>query len=306
MTGCGSQSAEIRFGTAGTGGTYYAYGTAMSELLSARLENASFDVKTTAGSAANLRLLSEDYLQLAIAQSDMTGDAWTGEGVFAGQTPRSGYGAVASLYTEPCQLVARADAGIRSVADLRGKTVSVGQDESGVVQNAEQILLAYGLSFTMLHVRTDLSYSDAAAALADGTIDAFFCTAGAPTNAVANLARQTDVVLVGLESDKVDSLLDTYGDYAACTIPAGTYEGQDEDVETIGVRALLLASSKLSEDRVYQITAALFENADALQMATAADTPLSLEDAPEGVTIPFHSGAAKFYAEKGITVEVSE
>ena len=300
--GCGDKSADLRFGTGGTGGTYYAYGTAVSELLGN--ETTVFDVKATAGSMANLRLLSEDYLQLAIAQSDLTDNAWHGTGLFEGQA-RTGYSAVASLYTEPCQIIASAASGIQSVADLEGKRVSVGEEESGVIQNAEQILLAYGLSFDTLEVQ-HLSFADAAAAVADGTLDAFFCTAGAPTTAVANLARQADIVVVPQDADKLQRLTNTYESYTACTIPAGTYAGQTEDVAAVGVRAVLLASDKLSSDQVYQITAGLFDNADALQLSTPADTPLTLDSALEGITIPYHAGAAQFYAENGVSVETED
>lgn len=302
LTGCGAAGAqELRLGTAGTGGTYYAYGAAMSELVGEKLPDMLLTVKATAGSAANLRLLSEDYLQLAIAQSDLMNDAYYGTGVFAGQEPRTGCGAVAGLYTEPCQIVVRADSGIETVEDLAGRIVGVGEEESGVVENARQILLCCGLSFDMLEVRY-LSYSDAALALADGSIDAFFCTAGAPTNAVANLARQTPIRLLGLEERQRERLIDTYGAYLPCTVPAGTYEGQTEEIETVGVEAVLLASAKLSEQQVYDLTAALFENADALQLGTAADTPLELSEAG-GVTIPYHPGAARYYTENGIAVE---
>lgn len=297
--GGGGSSGELRFGTGGTGGTYYAYGSAMSQLLAG--EDTSFDVKTTAGGGANLRLLSEDYLQLAFAQSDQTDDAWNGAGPFDGKA-LSGYSAVASLYDEHCQIIASATSGIQSVDDLAGKRVSVGEEESGVIRNAEQILLAYGLTFDMLGSAEHLSFSDAAAAVAEGKLDAFFCTAGAPTNAISNLARETGITVVPLEADMLERLTDTYGAYISTVIPADTYAGQTEDVPAVAVRALLLASDKLSADKVYELTSGLFANAGALQNATPADTPLSLEHAADGVTIPFHPGAARYYSENGVTV----
>ncbi len=299
LTACGSGK-EIRFGTAGTGGTYYAYGSALSSLLEDNLSGVKFDVKATAGSAANLRLLSEDYLQMAIAQADVIADAAAGEGSFEGKA-LSGYGAVAGLYTEACQIVVRADSGIKRIEDLEGKRVSVGEEESGVMKNAEQILLVYGLTPELLEAE-NLSYSDAAEALANGEIDAFFCTAGAPTNAVANAARQTEVRLLGLDAEKQKRLLNTYDTYVPCVIPAGTYEGQTEAVETVGVRAVLLASNRLNAQQVHDITEQLFQDAGKLQMATAADTPLTLEAAVENVPIGYHAGAAAYYGENDIQV----
>jgi len=298
--GCGKNSGELRFGTGGTGGTYYAYGSALSQLLAG--EKTSFDVKATAGGGANLRLLSEDYLQLAFAQSDQTDNAWNGTGSFEGKA-LTGYKAVASLYDEQCQIVASAASGIRNVEDLAGKRVSVGEEESGVIRNAEQILLAYGLTFDMLGAEEHLSFSDAAAAVEEGKLDAFFCTAGAPTNAISNLARTTEIVLVPQKADKLERLTTVHHAYTAAVIPANTYAGQTEDVPAVAVRALLLASDKLADDQVYAITSGLFANASALQNATPADTPLTLEDALDGITIPFHPGAAKFYSENGVTVQ---
>lgn len=298
LSGC-ARTTEIRFGTADIGGTYYAYGSALAQLTGS--EDVRFDIKNTAGSAANLRLLSEEYLQMAIAQSDMIDDAWNGRGVFEGQA-RKGYRAVASLYTEPCQIVVRADSDIRTVEDLRGKAVSVGEEESGVRLNAEQILLCCGLSFEMLQVR-DLSYSAAAQALKNGEIDAFFCTAGVPTNAVSALAREVPVRLLELNKGQMERLVETYGGYIECTVPAGTYQGQTEPVTAAGVRAVLLASDKMSADAVKAVAAGMFAQAEQLRFAVAADTSLTLETSGEGVTIPYHAGAAEFYRENGITVE---
>ncbi len=297
--GCGQESGEIRFGAGGTGGTYYAYGSVLSEVLGD--EKMTFDVKATAGSSANLRLLSEDYVRLAFAQTDQITDAWNGTGAFDGNA-LTGYKAVASLYDEHCQIVASAASGIKTVDDLAGKRVSVGEEESGVIRNAEQILLAYGMTFEMLGSVEHLSFSDAAAAMADGKLDAFFCTAGVPTSAVANLARTTGIVLVPQEAEELERLTSTYRAYTATVIPANTYAGQTEDVPAVAVRASLLASDKLTVDQVYDITSALFANADALQNATVSDTPLTLEHAADGVTIPFHPGAARYYSENGVTV----
>ncbi len=297
--GCGRKSGEIRFGTGGTGGTYYAYGSVLGEVLGA--EEMTFDVKTTAGSSANLRLLSEDYVRLAFAQTDQITDAWNGTGAFDGR-PLTGYKAVAGLYDEHCQIVASASSGIKTVEDLAGKRVSVGETESGVIRNAEQIMLAYGLTFEMLGSAEHLSFSDAAAAVADGRLDAFFCTAGVPTSAVANLARTTEIVLVPQQAEKLERLTSTYPAYTPAAIPANTYPGQTEEVPAVAVRAVLLASDKLTDDQVYAITSGLFANASALQNSTPSDTPLSLEHAADGVTIPFHPGAARYYSENGVTV----
>lgn len=302
LCACQPKEAQLRFGTAGAGGNYYAWGNVLAQLLEEKAA-IQVDVKTTAGSAANLRLLQQGFLQLAIAQSDTLQDAAGGQGDFAG-APLAGYSAVAGLYTEACQLVVAADSDIFTVADLAGQRVSVGAEDSGVTRNAERLLQANGLTLDMLGEVSRLSFADSAAALAEGQIDAFFCTASAPTTAVAELAREQDIRLISLDERAVAQLLSLYDCYIECTVPAGTYQGQEADVQTIGVKAVLLASDQLADDTVKQILATLFDNAASVQYATNFDTLPELGMATEAVPIPFHPGAAAYYAEQGRQVAV--
>ena len=160
LTGCGSSSGTIRFGAAGLGGTYHMFSDAFAEIIESESADCSIEVKTTAGSAANVRLLSDGYVQMAIAQADIINDAYYGVGMFENDKKYQGYSAVGGLYTEACQIVVRADSDIRSVEDLQGKTVSVGEEESGTEKNAEQILAAYGLSERLV-TEVNLDYTDA-------------------------------------------------------------------------------------------------------------------------------------------------
>lgn len=306
LTACSGEGEEIRFGTGGTAGTYYSYGTAFAEVAAADLTGVGFSVKTTAGSAANIRLLGEGFLQLAFAQNDMLSDALNGTGSFAQPDSAAAaigenvaYGAVAALYTESCQIVVPAGSDITTVADLRGKTVSVGEEESGVLQNADQILLAHGLTRKMLTPKY-LSFSAAAEAMRNGEVDAVFITAGAPTSAIESLAQEMDVRLLGLSGDVVDALTETYGFYSPCTIPAGTYDGQEEDVETVGVKSVLVASESLSPETVEALAASLFDHASELQYSTPGAPRLDLAYAVDGLSIPLHAGAANYYAKQGI------
>ena len=299
LVGCG-RSSEVRLGAAGEGGTYYAYSVAAADIIG-KETGLQFDIKKTAGSAANIRLLSEGYLDLAIAQSDVAADAWNGQGAFEGAS-RTGYSAVASLYTEYCQIVVRADSDIQSVEDLSGKVVSLGEIESGAELNAEQILQCCGLSTSLLQVR-NYGYKQAAQALKSGEIDAFFCTVGLPMETIRQLAEETPVRLLSLNEKQAERLLETYGGYVHCTIPAGTYAGQTEDVHTVGVRAVLLASDKLSDETLKTILSALMDKAEEVKSAAGAETALSPDTCGEGVAIPYHSGAAAFYKANGITVE---
>ena len=299
LAGCGGRGKAIRFGTAGVGGNYNTFGQTFAGLLSSEEDPLEIEVKVTAGSAANLRLMSEDYIQLAISQTDVISSAWNGTDAFS-RKALTGYGAVAGLYTEVCQFVTRKDSGIKSIRDLKGKKVSVGEAESGSEVNAVQILLAYGLNEKLVE-EVNLNYTDAAKALQAGEIDAFFCTAGVRTTVVEELAKQVDIRLLPVSGDERKALIDTYDFYTTYTVPAGTYSGMNKDVKTVGVKAVLLASNKLSEGDVKKITAALFKNADQLQLAVPVDFTLTEESAVQDIPIPFHAGAAAYYEEAGVS-----
>lgn len=289
LSGCSGTTDELRFGTGGTGGTYYAFGSALAPQLQNDTGSA-VEVKVTTGSEANLRLLQTGMVDLAIVQSDAL--------QYASKEDGTGCSAVASLYTEACQIVVTKASGITSVAELAGKRVSIGELESGVTRNAEQILMASGLTPDMLQV-SRLSFSDSAAAMERGEIDAFFCTAGAPTNAVAELAGKLDIQLLSIDQRSVDQLTSLYPWYAPCTVPAGTYQGQGEDVTTLGVQAVLVAGNDLDAAVVKRITATLYQNGGALP-GGGLDPAGGILSVP----IPFHPGAAEYYQEQGITVEV--
>ena len=300
LAGCSGASDEIRFGTGGTGGVYYAYGSALAPILQ-EVTGRPVAVKETTGSEANLELLTGDLADLAIVQSDTLQFAAVGEGSFEGRV-LSGYSAVGGLYTEACQIVVTEKSGITSIADLAGKRVSIGAENSGVTRNAEQILQANGLTMDKLKVSRQ-AFAESAAAMERGELDAFFCTAGAPTGAVSELAEKTDIRLISPDQRTIDQLMGLYNCYTMCTIPAGTYRGQDEDVTTLGVRAVLVAADSMDAATVNQITEALFRHNDALQSAVAIDTALDPNAAVQGVPIPFHFGAAAYYSENGIEVE---
>ena len=305
IVGCGggekSGDNAIRFGTGGSGGMYYAYGTELAKLLQAEGEKSALDVKTTAGSAANLRLLRDKFLDLAIVQSDTLSNAVNGRGVFAAAGPGVGYAAVAGLYTEACQIVVAKDSNINAVEDLVGKKVSVGERESGVLQNAEQILMAHGLTFEMLEVNY-LSFTDSASALEKGQIDAFFVTAGAPTKAISDLSKAKEIRLLSIAPDVQSNMMKLYKGYTRCTIPAGSYAGQDADVQTIGVKAVLVASTDLKDDYVAGLTEFIFKHAD--KLPHNASDKLTKDYAVQDIPSSFHAGAAKFYDTQGVKVNI--
>lgn len=301
LTGCSSQTLNrLRFGVAGEGGVYHAFGQQFAALEN-ETSNGMVEEKTTAGSAANLRLLMGDYLQLAIAQADLAQDAENRTGIFAEEEDEGSFSAVAALYTEACQVVVRADSGIETIEDLQGKTVSIGEEESGSEQNAKQILAAYGLSDQLVNC-LNLNYTDAAAQLKAGKIDALFVTSGAPFEMLTGLAEERKVRLLPIDGAAAQRLLSLSKAYQSTVIPAGTYPGQDADVQTVGVKALLLVNDAVPAKQVQQLTQLLFTGREGLeeQLGIALDAEA---DAVEGVGVPFHAGAAAYYKTVGITVD---
>ena len=302
LSGCASAEnvRRLRFGVAGEGGVYREFGELFAALEN-KTDNGQVELKATAGSAANLRLLTGEYLQLAIAQGDLAQDAYNQTGIFADEEETRGFGAVAALYTEACQVVVRADSGIQSIEDLQGKTVSIGAEESGSEQNALQILSAYGLNDKMVDM-VNLNYEDAAAQLKAGKVDAIFMTVGAPSPVLTELAGECGIRLLNVDGAAAQRLQSAYSAYSAVTLPAGTYPGQDADVQTVGVKAVLLASDEVPAKQVQQLTELLFSNRESLEEQLGIQLDAE-PDAVEGVGIPFHAGAAAYYKAAGITVD---
>ena len=190
----------------------------------------------------------------------------------------------------------RADSGINTVEELQGKTVSIGEEESGTEQNAKQILAAYGLDEKLVK-EVNLNYTDAAKQLQSGEIDALFCTSGVKTAMIEELANSCGIALLPVDGSAAARLLAAYPAYSQGVIPAGSYNGQDQDVPTIGVKAVLLASDELSENTVKALTKTLYDGVDTLQ----AELGLPLELGPaDKIGVPVHAGAAAYYQENGM------
>lgn len=292
LSGCRISENTIRFGAADVGGMYYSFANTFTELANEQLPDHSFEVRTTAGSSANLRLLADNYIELGIAQADLIYDAYA---------KNSNLRAIAGLYTEACQLVVRADSDIQCLNDLSGHTVSIGAEDSGTERNATQILEFAGMPSSIVTTK-NLDYIDAAHELEAGDIDAFFCTAGINTTIIEELSRECDIRLIPIDDDVISKMRASSDAYSRYTIPAKTYRGQDEEVDTIGVTSVLVTSDSMSEDTIQQLTALLFEKAKELQYATSLDLNLDEKFAVEGIPIPFHAGAAAYYEADGLQV----
>ena len=299
---CVAALAELTFTTGGTSGTYYAFGNVLAQYIT----NNS-DVAVTAisgsGSADNIDALDLDEAQRGFVQNDVANYAYNGIRFerYEGK-PITGFTALCALYTETVQLVT-CNPEIKSVADLKGKNVSIGASGSGVYFNALDFFAAYDMTEADINPQY-LSFGDSAEALKDGKIDAAFVVAGAPTPAVVDLAATKECYLVGLDDEHVEKLQAISGAYAKSVIPAGTYSGIEEDIITVGVKATIIANESVSDDEAYAIVSTIFENTDAIAEAHAKGAELDLEYAST-CGLPYHAGAAKYFAEKGIEVETA-
>lgn len=300
--GGGSEKATtMTMGTGGTAGTYYGYGG----ILGSQIKTATgitVNVVSTDGSKANILGIDTGNYQLGTVQSDVMAYAWEGSRTFQEEGAIDSFRVIGGLYAEAVQLVTM-DKNIKSVADLKGKKVSIGAAGSGVYFNAIDVLEAAGLKEEDI-VPQYQSFADSADALKDGKIDAAFIVAGAPTPAIQELCNTKDAYLVPIDGEVAEKLMKASPYYTTYDIPAKTYKGQKKDVTTVTVKATLIVSASASEEDVYNITKAIFDNAEAITAAHAKGAELSLENATGGMTVPFHAGAAKYFAEKDITVEV--
>ena len=290
-----SQRETLIVATGTSTGTYYAFGTALSQTLQNHTD-CDFQVQSTGGSQANIMLIAAGDADLALAQNDVLDYAYNGTELFNGeQIP--GFSAVGACYTEVCQIVSRG--GITSIEDLAGETVSVGDVGSGVEFNARQILSSCGVGFSEI-TPVNMSFTDSAKALKSGEIDAFFCTAGTPTTAISELASEMSINLLNIEDEQAEALMAAYPFFTRYTIPADTYEDVGYDVDTVAVKATLIVSNSMSEDEVYEITKAMFEYAAETAAAHPKGAELNPSFAVSGITVPFHPGALKYYKAQGL------
>ncbi|MBQ2384531.1 MAG: TAXI family TRAP transporter solute-binding subunit [Oscillospiraceae bacterium] len=299
LAACGGGASKMTMGTGGTSGTYYAFGGVLGQYIK---NHAGIDVTvvSTDGSKANIESIDAGDYQLGTVQSDVMAYAWAGTRSFESIGAIKTFRVVAGLYAESVQLVTM-DPEIKSVKDLAGKNVSIGAPGSGVYFNAIDVLTAAGMTEDDIKPQY-MSFADSADGLKDGKIDAAFIVAGAPTAAITELCTTNSAYLVPIDGEIADKLMETSPYYTAYTIPAKTYPGQDEDVVTVTVKATLIVSADASEEDVYELTKAIFDNTAAIAAENGKGAELSVENATSGMTAPFHAGAAKYFAEKGVTV----
>lgn len=290
----GGGKTELTFTTGSDQGTYYGFGSVLAGQISDRTETAVTAI-VGKGSKANIEAMETGDAQLGFVQSDVMAYAYNGTNLF--EKKIEGFSTVAALYMEQVQIVTL-DPAIKTVADLAGKAVSVGESGSGVYFNALDVLGAYDLTLDDIDAQY-LSFGDSTEAMQDGKIDAAFIVSGAPTTAVTSLAATRDVYIVELDDQHIEDLIATSPYYSKNVIPAAAYD-LDADATTVAVGAVIIARDDVSEDAVYDVVSGIFESVDTL--GHDKKNELSLEFAASVTAVPYHAGAAKYFAEKGMTV----
>jgi len=293
----GAEKVNLIIATGGTSGTYYPFGGAMAQIWNTNIKGMNVTAQATGASKENIRLVGKGEAELAIVQNDVMDYAMKGIELFNGEKVET-FSTIATLYPEIVQIVVARDSNIKSVADFKGRSVSVGDAGSGVGANAKQILEAYGLTFNDLGAKR-LSFKESAAALKDKQIEAFFVTAGSPNPAIQEIATIGGVKLLSIDAAAKQKLMDKYKFYTAYTIKKETYNGMTEDADTVAVKATLIVKKSLAENVVYNLTKTLFDQQAALAQAHAKGKELSLQEGVKGVSVPFHPGAEKYFREKG-------
>ncbi len=298
VAGCGGEtgSTTLNIATGGTAGTYYPIGGAIADVITKNVEGVNASAQSTGASVANINMLRDGEVDLAIVQNDITYYAVNGTNMFEGNK-LSNIRAIASLYPETCQFVTLDTSDVRSIADLRGKKVAVGAAGSGVEFNVRQILVAYGLSYNDIDEQF-LSFAEAAAALKTGAIDVVCLTAGYPTVSIQDIASRQKIRLIPLTNDRIEQLTSEYPFFTRTVIPAGTYPNVTEDTQTVSVMAMLVANDKISDETGYNITKAIFENLDQISASHSAAKQINKNTATNGLDfIQLNEGAERFYSE---------
>jgi TRAP transporter TAXI family solute receptor len=283
--------------TGGTSGVYYPLGVALSEIYADNIEGARVQVQATKASVENLNLLAQGNGELAFALGDAVKLGWEGSEEAGYPQPLTGLRAIAAIYPNYVQIVAAADSGATTIEDLKGKSVSVGAPASGTELNARAIFEAAGMSYDDLGKLEYLPYAESAELIKNRQLDATLQSSGLGVAFIKDLTATHEINLVGVPAEIVESI---GAPYVPAIIPAGTYDGQEEDVPTAAIGNILVTHDGVSDETAYQMTKLLFENLDRMVASHSAAEDITIEGAIEGLPIPLHPGAERYYREQGV------
>tara|TARA_R110000764_G_scaffold209983_2_gene295748 strand:- start:33950 stop:34921 length:972 start_codon:yes stop_codon:yes gene_type:complete len=292
----------VTIGTGGQTGVYYVVGQSICRLLNRNSEEHGIrcNAPSSGGSVANVNAIRGGEMDMGVVQSDVQYKAYEGVQSFQSDGPFEGMRALFALHGEPLTIVARRDADITGVKDLKGKRVNIGNPGSGQRDTMDVVLESLGWTVKDFSLASELGAAEQAAALGDNNVDAMVYVAGHPNGSIQEATTTVDSVLVSVDGPEIDKLVADRSYYAKAVIPGGLYRGNDEDVNTFGVRATLVASADVSDETVYQTVKAVFENFDRFKRLHPAFATLKEEQMiAEGLSAPLHDGAVRYYKERG-------
>ncbi|OED44290.1 C4-dicarboxylate ABC transporter substrate-binding protein [Endozoicomonas sp. (ex Bugula neritina AB1)] len=297
------QQQFVTIGTGGVTGVYYPTGGAICRLVNKKRKEHGVrcSVESTGGSIYNLNTIRAGELDMGIVQSDWQFHAYRGTSAFEKQGANKDLRAVFSIHPEAFTILARKDSGITRFEDLKGKRVNIGNPGSGQRGTMEQLMKVYGWNSDSFSLVSELKAAEHAKALCDNKIDAFVYTVGHPSGSFKEATTSCDTVLVTVTGDKIDKLINDNPYYRTATIPGGMYKGNDKDVQTFGVAATFVSSTDVNDDVVYQITKAVFDDLPTFKKLHQAFSTLKKEEMiADGLSIPLHNGAKRYYKEAGL------
>lgn len=283
--------------TGGTSGVYYPIGVGLSQIYAENIPDSKVQVQSTKASVENLNLLQQGKGELALALGDSVKLAWEGDADAGFAAPLEKLRGLAAVYPNYIQIVASEESGITSLEDLKGKSLSVGAPKSGTELNARAIFGAAGMSYDELSHVEYLPFAESVELIKNRQLDATLQSAGLGVASIKDLSTSVAVTMVSVPPEVVEAL---GAPYITATIPAGTYDGQADDVATAAVVNFLVTHEDVPEETVYQMTKLLFENLPTLEAAHAAAKQITLENATQGMPLPLHPGAERYYKEAGI------
>jgi TRAP transporter TAXI family solute receptor len=285
--------------TGGTSGVYYPMGVALSKIYGDKIAGSRPSVQATKASVENLNLLQQGKGEVAFTLGDSLDQAWKGDKEAGFNAPLNKLRGITAIYPNYVQIVASKDSGIKSLADLKGKRLSVGAPKSGTELNARAILAAAGLAYKDLGKVEYLPFAESVELMKNRQLDATLQSAGLGVASIRDLATSVEIVVVEIPAAVVEK---AGSPFVKAVIPANTYNGQTTPVNAAAVVNYLVTHEGVKEETVYQMTKAMFENLDALAAAHAAGRSIKLENALDGMPIPLHPGAARYLKEKGLKV----
>ncbi|WOD09706.1 TAXI family TRAP transporter solute-binding subunit [Pseudomonas sp. NyZ704] len=297
-----AQQNFVTIGTGGQTGVYYVVGQSVCRLINRNTDEHGIrcNAPSSGGSVANVNAIRGGEMNMGVVQSDIQYKAYEGVENFADAGKFEGMRAMFALHGEPLTVVASRDANITDVKDLKGKRVNIGNPGSGQRDTMDVVLDALGWTHEDFSLVAALDAAEQAAALGDNNIDAMVYVAGHPNGSIQEATTTVDAVLVSVDGEEIDKLIAERPYYAKATIPGGIYRGNDKDVNTFGVRATLVTSTDTDDETVYQTVKAVFENFDRFKRLHPAFATLKEEEMiKEGLSIPLHDGAVRYYKERG-------